>query len=269
MQWYYSIDGQRLGPVSQAEFETLVTNGVVKAETLVWRQGMAEWLPHQKVNGTTAVTSVGAAAGAAVATAATVANDSDTEVCVVSGKRHPRHEMLNYEGRWISAERRDEFFQRQREGVAQPGDIGVPGPFGYAGLWPRFVAAFLDGLITGVVSMIAGMIVGFLIGALVGVGQTQVILIQVISQLIGMAIGISYHVYFTRKQDATPGKQAMGLKLLRADGSKLTVGRIIGRYFSHFINAFTLGIGYLMAAFDDQKRGLHDRICDTRVIKTR
>jgi hypothetical protein len=28
-------------------------------------------------------------------------------------------------------------------------------------------------------------------------------------------------------------------------------------------------IGYIMAAFDDQKRALHDRICNTRVIHTR
>ena len=28
-----------------------------------------------------------------------------------------------------------------------------------------------------------------------------------------------------------------------------------------------LGIGYLIAAFDDQKRTLHDHICDTRVIR--
>jgi uncharacterized RDD family membrane protein YckC len=28
-----------------------------------------------------------------------------------------------------------------------------------------------------------------------------------------------------------------------------------------------LFIGYLMAAFDDQKRALHDRICDTRVVR--
>jgi uncharacterized RDD family membrane protein YckC len=30
----------------------------------------------------------------------------------------------------------------------------------------------------------------------------------------------------------------------------------------------TLTIGYIMAAFDSQKRALHDRICDTRVIRT-
>jgi uncharacterized RDD family membrane protein YckC len=28
-----------------------------------------------------------------------------------------------------------------------------------------------------------------------------------------------------------------------------------------------LGIGYIIVGFDAQKRGMHDMICDTRVIK--
>jgi len=28
-----------------------------------------------------------------------------------------------------------------------------------------------------------------------------------------------------------------------------------------------VGIGYLMVAWDPEKRALHDRICDTRVIR--
>ena len=62
---------------------------------------------------------------------------------------------------------------------------------------------------------------------------------------------------------------ALGLKLVRADGASLTVGRIIGRFFAEMLSWIILFIGYIMAGFDEQKRALHDRICDTRVIKTR
>ena len=31
----------------------------------------------------------------------------------------------------------------------------------------------------------------------------------------------------------------------------------------------TLGIGYVMVAVDDEKRGLHDYVSETRVVKTR
>jgi uncharacterized RDD family membrane protein YckC len=30
-----------------------------------------------------------------------------------------------------------------------------------------------------------------------------------------------------------------------------------------------MGIGYIIAGFDEQKRALHDRICETRVIHSR
>jgi uncharacterized RDD family membrane protein YckC len=36
-----------------------------------------------------------------------------------------------------------------------------------------------------------------------------------------------------------------------------------------WISAFILMIGYIMAAFDSEKRALHDRICETRVIYSR
>jgi uncharacterized RDD family membrane protein YckC len=62
---------------------------------------------------------------------------------------------------------------------------------------------------------------------------------------------------------------AMGLKLVRSDGSGLSYGRIVGRYFSEWISGLIFCIGYIMVAFDEQKRGLHDRICDTRVIKVK
>jgi uncharacterized RDD family membrane protein YckC len=261
MQWYYAIDGQRLGPVAQAELEKLVTDGVVKAETLVWRQGMSEWQPYAQ-----------AGAGQAAPPAVTGAGDDGTEACAVSGKRFPRREMVNFEGKWIGAEHRDEFFQRQREGVPQPGPQVVPGPFGYGRFLQRFCARFLDGLITGVVGMLIGAVIGAIFGAaglLKGGDRMGLILLQVVVQLASMGLVIGYEIYFLRKFDATPGKMALGLKVLRADGSKLTVGRIVGRYYAAILSALPLLIGFIMAGFDEEGRTLHDRICDTRVVKTK
>lgn len=255
MQWYYAIGDQRHGPVEQAEFDRLVAGGTITADTLVWRQGMSAWQPRS------AATAGGAAAV-----------DDGTEVCAVSGKRLPRRDMINYEGKWISAEHRDAYFQRIREGVAQPGEGVVPGPFGYGGFWRRFLAKFVDGLILGVVLMPLSLTLGL---GIAGSGAAQsgnvgaVVMMQILLQVVSIALGIAFEVFFTRKFDATPGKMALGLKLLRANGEKLSVGRIIGRYFAHWLNAFTLAIGYIMAGFDEEKRALHDRICDTRVIKTR
>ena len=49
MQWFYAINGERLGPVTPEQFSTLVANGTVTAETLVWREGFANWEPWGNV----------------------------------------------------------------------------------------------------------------------------------------------------------------------------------------------------------------------------
>jgi uncharacterized RDD family membrane protein YckC len=51
------------------------------------------------------------------------------------------------------------------------------------------------------------------------------------------------------------------------DGSQVTYLRALGRHFAKWISTMILAIGFIMAAFDDQKRTLHDRICETRVVR--
>lgn len=47
--WYVAINGQQLGPFSQAHIQQLLNRGEYTADTLVWRQGFANWLPISKV----------------------------------------------------------------------------------------------------------------------------------------------------------------------------------------------------------------------------
>jgi hypothetical protein len=45
MNWYYDQGGQRQGPVDDSQLDLLIAQGTVRAETLVWREGMADWAP--------------------------------------------------------------------------------------------------------------------------------------------------------------------------------------------------------------------------------
>ena len=76
-----------------------------------------------------------------------------------------------------------------------------------------------------------------------------------------------YEIVLIRKYGATLGKMACKIKVVTADGQGLTVMRAVGRHFAKYISQLIVGIGYLMAAFDKEKRGLHDHICSTRVIR--
>ncbi|MDN5781726.1 MAG: DUF4339 domain-containing protein, partial [Luteimonas sp.] len=51
-QWYYSdYERNRHGPVSAADLAMLHDNGQLAADTLVWREGMAQWQPWHAVAG--------------------------------------------------------------------------------------------------------------------------------------------------------------------------------------------------------------------------
>jgi uncharacterized RDD family membrane protein YckC len=66
----------------------------------------------------------------------------------------------------------------------------------------------------------------------------------------------------------TIGKWATGLRILRADGMEIGIGRAFLRHFVGYPLSFiTLGLGFLAAAFTMRGRGLHDLIANTVVVR--
>lgn len=66
----------------------------------------------------------------------------------------------------------------------------------------------------------------------------------------------------------TVGKWATGLRILRADGVEIGIGRAFLRHFVGYPLSFiTLGLGFLAAAFSSRGRGLHDLIANTIVVR--
>lgn len=47
-QWWYESDGQAMGPVNRAAVELAAAEGRLTAETRVWREGWADWVPAGK-----------------------------------------------------------------------------------------------------------------------------------------------------------------------------------------------------------------------------
>ena len=48
-QWYHAQGGTRQGPVPRTQLRTLWHAGQLDGDTLVWRQGMADWAPFASV----------------------------------------------------------------------------------------------------------------------------------------------------------------------------------------------------------------------------
>ena len=50
-EWYYSIDGDRQGPVGSADLKKLAEAGTLKPGDLVWRDGMTDWAQAKSIKG--------------------------------------------------------------------------------------------------------------------------------------------------------------------------------------------------------------------------
>ena len=82
-----------------------------------------------------------------------------------------------------------------------------------------------------------------------------------------LLISASYYTVAVSIWSTTIGKRVLGLYVLREDGSRVGPGRALARYFSAILSGLIFGIGYLMIGLRSDKRGLHDLICDTVVVK--
>lgn len=287
MVWYYVKDGARQGPVDESEFNRLVGQAVVKPDTLVWCEGMAEWRPYSAVApGGSAlhaepepapamaqpqpetrpeprVEAMPAAAAASMETAAPAtapATTTQAYYCSQCGRQYASEELVRFGTAVVCANCKEIYAQRLRE-TGQ-----VAGTRVYGGFWIRFAAVLIDGILLWIVNFAIQLVTGTRI-----TNPTDLALVMSrigLNFLISISISLLYESFFLVQYGATPGKMALKLKVITPDGGGLSWGRAIGRYFAKMLSSITLLIGYIMAGFDPEKRALHDYIAGTRVIRT-
>jgi len=242
--WYYAEGQNQIGPFSDHEFGALAAEGKILASTLVWNEGMAEWQTYGEVS----LVAAGALGGAQVA-------------CTMCNRIVPPDEAIEYQGTYVCAECKPEFVQRLKEGVPLSAMV-------YAGFWIRLVAFLVDGLILAVVGCGIGLASVAAVFPFFGsdIEGGLGIAFQLLNYLVSFTVGCTYYTFFVGRYGATPGKMLLRLRIVRPDGSKLTYWRAFGRYWATMVSYLTCYVGYIIAAFDDEKRTLHDHICATRVI---
>jgi uncharacterized RDD family membrane protein YckC len=243
MSWYYAVNGQQAGPVEDAELQQMAMAGTVNASTLVWRAGMDTW---------TAFGSLVAAAPVA------------TEPCLQCKGGFPAEQMIAMAGGKVCAACKPLLLQRIREGLAP-----LAAAKSYAGFWIRLVARLIDNTITAIAGYIfqIPMFIAFArIGKQGAADMPMLLGTAAIAVVLSLAAAAYYEAWFLVKKGATPGKMILGLKVIRARGGTITWRLAIGRYFAYMMSGLLLYFGYFMAGWDEEKRALHDRICDTRVV---
>lgn len=311
--WFYTdSEATQQGSVDDSTLLELNRDGSIDARTLVWRDGMGEWVPF-----------------ASVATEV-FGNDEEGDpieigVCVYSHQVYPVDEMVPYGEALIGTDKKRPFVQRLMEsGVVSLNDA-TDSPMNYVGFWWRCLASLLDYLIKMVpawlcmapfyIVMMAGGATAEYSTDQIFPGWTAAMFLAYGLGLLGMlAVSIFYETWTVGKYQGTPGKLIIGAKVVNPDGSRLTYKRAFLRWLAKkplnylivwlpaslgfgaiigvtgviagqrdspatFVMAMLSGMViyiallalfsgvYWMAAFDSEKRTLHDRLVSTRVMK--
>ena len=196
-------------------------------------------------------------------------------LCSQCGRTFPHSDMVQIAGNWVCGDCKPAYLSRvMASGVA----VASPRGWHYGGFWIRFGARMIDGLVLGVplLIMFALLIPSILKtqGDPANPAFTALMAFGLTVFLVYFLLVICYEVLMLKYRGATLGKMACGLKVVRADGTGLGWGVSFGRFFMWnivtsgipYVNSILMLISAIMAGTDAEKRALHDRVCDTRVV---
>ena len=128
MNWYYAVGGQQQGPVDDAQLDALLQSGQINQETLVWRDGLANWQPLRQARPSAGAPPIAADAAAASGTAG--GQPIGDVVCAECGKLFTKDNAIQYGTAWVCAACKPIFLQKLREGApAGAGAFQSSGPF--------------------------------------------------------------------------------------------------------------------------------------------
>ena len=195
--------------------------------------------------------------------------------CSQCGRQFAHSELVQITGNWVCGDCKPAFLSRV---MASGAAAASPRGWHYGGFWIRLGARMIDGLVLGVPFIILFLLLmpnlfkaqrdpaNPNLAAFAAVGLSFIV--------VSFGISASYEIAMLKYRSATLGKMACGLKVVRPDGSELGWGVCVGRYAMWnivtsglpYINFILMLISSIMAGTDGEKRALHDRVCNTRVI---
>ena len=87
--------------------------------------------------------------------------------------------------------------------------------------------------------------------------------------LVYALLALPWSILFEQSSwQATPGKRALGLRVADERGRRLKAGHALLRYLACGLSWLSLNVGHAMAALPPRRLALHDRLSDTRVLRT-
>lgn len=144
--------------------------------------------------------------------------------------------------------------------------------FGYevVGIGSRFLAALIDTTIIALLLLAANAILVFvLLGGFDGLGGGNSFILALLS-LISFAFFWGYYIFFElRWNGSSPGKRQVGIRVIRADGTPITLAESLIRNLVRLIDFLPLayGVGLVAMFIDGKARRLGDLAANTLVVR--
>lgn len=263
-EWYYADrQRQQIGPQTADVLARRFRAGEIDAATLVWREGLPAWQPLGSLRGELGLDEAPATLDFRIEPVpgpAEPAADAATEPAAGSAYSPYSAPSTGYEG--------------------HAGALPVHGgEVVMGGLWRRVAASFLDGIVTAILTYALLIPLMLLFGiSLSSLAENELAGAGASVGFMLANYGISFGVpalYFawmhSSGTQASLGKMAVGVKVVRTSGEPIGFWRALLRYLAYFLFVLmTCGIGILvsglMVAFTERKQALHDMICDTLVV---
>jgi len=145
----------------------------------------------------------------------------------------------------------------------------------YAGFWRRFLAALVDWIVlnlasTAIAIVALGIFYIFRFGIQAGPEAPSFwaaygsMWEQVFEAVVYFCLAFPYYVIGHYRYGTTLGKWPLGIKVVRAGTlGPISYGRSLGRFFAYLLSYLPMGCGFLMGAFQPEKRALHDLAAGT------
>jgi uncharacterized RDD family membrane protein YckC len=225
--WYYEDNGQQRGPVSLEKLQERVTSNQLTRDQRVWREGLADWVESQTIEGLFPAAPV-------------LADPGNVPLSYQTPQiqyYNPAGAVVVYAGFWW----RFLAYMIDYLILLVPNLIVRTALFSVAHVNVLPVARRSPFFMLQLTSAagLAEQAVYWLYYALMESSQTQ----------------------------ATIGKMICGLQVIDERGARIGFGRATGRYFGKILSGMILAIGYIMAGFTQRKQALHDIMAGTLVIR--
>jgi uncharacterized RDD family membrane protein YckC len=137
--------------------------------------------------------------------------------------------------------------------VSRNTDISTKKAIQVAGFGRCLLTALYDGPIIAVAGFLLILVLGMtlLVFGLLDTGES--VGFAILSAISLVALSITYYVASWTTSGQTLGKIIGGIKVISANGSPVSLGQGLLRYFGYLVSAAVISVGFLWIAFDGKR----------------